>query len=211
MLSHDADTLTEGELTLPRRGASASSIAQAIASEKGEVVYEVLSRKQKESEILLKYRAMPAREWKRFKNLPRHRWPLVPQEIKSKEVSRLSDRVEFLLLGILGISLILAIAWQGLEISRLQSYTQRLSSMNFAATSAPASISHPQESWVSQLNQLTERLSAVHASLSRFEFSRGRTLVTIESQPQDFDRVRLLLRDFLGRDPVYLTGGHWQW
>lgn len=212
MLSHEAPRVAEGELTLPKRGMCASSIAQAIASEQGEVVYEVLSRKEKESQVLLKYRAMPAREWKQFKNLPRHRWPLVPQEIKSKDISTFSDRLEFLLLGILGITLTLAIAWQSFEISRISSYNHRIAAMEPTTPVKPMTAPvRVQESWVSQLNQLTQQLSAAQARLTRFEFSQGKLLITVDSVPSSFDRVRAILRQVSGKEPLYLTGGHWQW
>lgn len=200
----------EGRLTLPRRGLSTSAIDEAIACERGEVVYEILSRSDSPNETTLTYRALPKKVWQKLGTLPRHRWPLIPQEEKARRLAFWSSRAEILLLGVLSLTLLLAAWWQGFEIFRLQRYVQRLQAFHQGTSSASAP-ARPQDTWVRSLNQITAALSAAHVKIKAFDFTPARAQLTVEPRPGSDELIRSALHRITGRDPLQIKGGVWQW
>jgi len=180
--------LIHGEITLPRRDADDRMIDEAIALDKGPVVYQIVKKRpaDKNKELRVSYRALPQKSWEQISALPRAQWPLVPHQIAAKERARRSIVMEAAILGLLGGLLCLGIVHQNLEIAALQKYSSHLKMMMAKASPASAafsssaasaaapvlssSVKHPQEHWVCELNAITQALAPVGGRLSSFEF-----------------------------------------
>lgn len=216
MSSPKALPVLQDQLALPVRGVSAQVIRQAIASQSGDVVYEILSRTQQGDTLFVTYRALPRGLWTQLGaqlgTLPRHRWPLVPQEEKDRRLRFWAARAEVLLLGLLAVCFALMAFWQLLQVVELRRYRQALVAHTSAlSTALPARAPLPQQAWVTTLNNLTRQLTPLGVSLVSFDFAPTRAQVQLSASSASVNAVRQALLAATGQEPVQTAPNVWQW
>lgn len=212
MSSPKALPVFQDQLALPARGATPQVIRQAIASQCGDVVYEILSRSQQGDTLTVTYRALPRGQWRHLGTLPRASWPLVPQEEKERHLRFWTARAEALLWGLMAVCLALAAFWQLLQVGQLRPYRQALTAhVQGLPTALAGRTALPQGAWISTLNALNSQLARLGLALVSFDFTPARAQVQLSPSNVSVNAVRQALFEATGKEPLQIAPDLWQW
>ena len=196
------------DIVLPFAKADDETLRQAILHEKGDVVYQILSRTQKSGQLHLRVLTMPRAEWEKFSSLPREAWPLVPEAYTHAQTAVVKKHAQKILLSVAAIIISLSIVYQILQIFSLSSYQTSLHAMSKAGVAAVKPVgSLPQETWVRELNAVTQALAQSGGKLLSFEFSGKKAQVKLAYSGD----ASALLERALGKTIEQTQEGVWLW